>query len=43
MRKQIDLSPDVKIRLEIMAAKSGTNLKKYIENILIEKSKEEKI
>ncbi len=35
-RKQIDLPDDIKIKLHIMAIKSGKDLKNYIQGILIE-------
>lgn len=40
MRKQIDIPDDVKIQLQILAVKSGKDLKNYIQDLLIEHAKQ---
>ena len=40
MKKIIDLPEDVKIKLQIKAVKKGKDLKNYIQDILINHSKE---
>jgi hypothetical protein len=39
-KRQIDLSPEVRIALERKALEAGMNLKQYIEKILIEHSEQ---
>jgi hypothetical protein len=39
MKKLIDIEPDVKNRLELMAKESGHKLKKYIEILLTKHAK----
>jgi hypothetical protein len=40
MRKLIDIPEDIKIKLQIKAVKAKTNLKNYIEDLLIKHSKD---
>lgn len=42
VRKQIDLSEGVKIRLQVLAAKENKDLKNYIQDILTEHAAEPK-
>lgn len=42
MRKQIDIPDDIKIDLEVLAAKAGKKLKNWIEDLLIKKVEDSK-